>query len=109
MVSYFVRYRGDASDPAQFAAYYAQHHVAILRRFPGISSLTLHLPHSSSDPFPVNPGGTFMLAQMTFEDGATLDRALQSDARREARADFARLPRFSGEVTHEAMSARVIF
>ena len=109
MVSYFVRYRGEASDPAEFAAYYAQHHAKILRRFPEIASLTLHLPVASSDPFPVKPGGSFMLAQMTFADAASLNHALRSDARREAREDFARFPRFEGEVTHEAMRRLVIF
>jgi uncharacterized protein (TIGR02118 family) len=109
MVSYFVRYRGNASDPAEFAAYYTQHHAQILRRFPGITSLILHLPLPSADPYPVNPGGSFMLAQMAFADAASLNRSLQSEARREAREDFARFPRFEGEVTHEAMRQQVIF
>jgi uncharacterized protein (TIGR02118 family) len=109
MVSYFVRYRGEASDPAEFAAYYAQHHAQILRRFPEIASLTLHLPIASADPFAVKPGGSFMLAQMAFADAASLNRALRSEARREARADFARFPAFDGEVTHEAMRRQVIF
>jgi hypothetical protein len=46
---------------------------------------------------------------MTFDSSADLDRALRSDARRAARDDFARFPRFDGDVTHLAMTAKVIF
>jgi uncharacterized protein (TIGR02118 family) len=109
MISYFVRYRGAAADPAAFADYYAAHHAAILKRFPGIRSLTLHEPAAWTDPFPVREDGTALLAQMVFERPADLDRALGSDARRLAREDFARFPPFAGEVTHQAMRARVIF
>ncbi len=109
MISYFVRYRGAAADPAAFADYYATRHAAILRGFPGIRSLTLHEPVAWSDPFPVHPDGTALLAQMTFDAPADLDRALRSEARRRAREDFARFPPFAGEVTHQAVRAKVIF
>ena len=109
MVSYFVRYRGQAADPRAFAHYYENHHAQVLRRFRGIRSLILHQRASWNDPFPIRPDGTELLAQMTFDSAADLDRALASDARREARADFAHFPAFTGEVTHQAMSAKVIF
>jgi uncharacterized protein (TIGR02118 family) len=109
MVSYFVRYRGEAADPRAFARYYENEHAQILSRFPGIRSLIVHQPMRWNDPFPVHPDGTELLAQMTFDSAADLDEALMSDARREARADFARFPPFAGEVTHQAMSAKVIF
>jgi uncharacterized protein (TIGR02118 family) len=109
MVSYFVRYKGVAADPAAFVDYYSRHHAAILKRFPGIRSLILHTPQAWNDPFPVNPAGSLLLAQMTFNDAAALDAALRSGARREAREDFARFPVFEGEVTHQAMKAEVIF
>jgi uncharacterized protein (TIGR02118 family) len=109
MVSYFVRYRGQAADPHAFARYYEDEHARILRGFSGIRSLILHRPMSWNDPFAVHPDGTELLAQMTFDSAADLDAALKSDARREARADFARFPAFVGEVTHQAMTAKVIF
>jgi uncharacterized protein (TIGR02118 family) len=109
MISYFVRYRGSAADPAAFADYYATHHAAILKHLPGIRSLSLHEPAAWSDPFPVRDDRTALLAQMTFDTPADLQRALRSDARRLAREDFARFPQFSGEVTHQAMRAKVIF
>jgi len=109
MVSYFVRYRGQAADPRAFARYYENEHARILRGFSGIRSLILHQPMHWNDPFPVHPDGTELLAQMTFDTTADLDTALKSDARRKARADFARFPAFAGEVTHQAMTAKVIF
>lgn len=109
MISYFVRYRGAATDPAAFAAYYAAEHAAILKQFPGIRALTLHEPAPWHDPFPVRADGTALLAQMVFDTQADLDRALQSQARRLAREDFARFPPFAGEVTHQAMRGTVIF
>lgn len=109
MVSYFVHYKGVAADPAAFTRYYSGPHAAVLKRFPGIRSLILHTPQAWTDPFPVNPAGSLLVAQMTFDDAAALDRALRSEARREAREDFSRFPAFEGEVTHQAMKAEVIF
>lgn len=109
MVSYWVRYRGGAADPAAFVAYYQDNHSAILKQFPGVTSLVLHTPVGSHDPFPVRPGGTMLLSQMTFDSAVELNAALASDARRRARDDFHRFPAFAGEVTHEAMAGKVIF
>ncbi len=86
MVSYFVRYRGAAADPAAFRGYYETRHAEILRRFPGIRSLVLHHPLPWNDPFPVRPGGSALLAQMQFDNAADLDAALHSDARQARRA-----------------------
>ena len=74
-----------------------------------IRSLVLHRPVDASDPFPVRRGDTFLLAQMQFDTAADLDAALRSDARRRARDDFHNFPGFSGEVTHEAMIAKLMF
>ena len=109
MVSYFVRYRGSSASPEAFHAHYANRHAEILRRFPGIRSLVLHRPAAWHDPFPVKHGGTFLLAQMTFDGAQDLDAALASQARIEARDDFHRFPPFEGEVTHEAMQRTIIF
>ena len=109
MVSYFVRYRGSPNDPHAFCAYYEEKHAALLRRFPNIRSLVLHRPVEASDPFPVRRGDTFLLAQMQFDNAADLDAALQSDTRRRARDDFHNFPPFGGEVTHEALIAKLMF
>lgn len=109
MVSYFVRYRGAAADPAAFRGYYETRHAAILRKFPGIRSLVLHHPLAWNDAFPVRPGGSTLIAQMQFDSASDLDAALHSDARRLAREDFHHFPPFDGEVTHEAMTGTTVF
>lgn len=108
-VSYFVRYQGTFADSGRFLAHYAGPHARILAEFPGIRSLVLHRPASWTDPFPVDPGGSALLAQMSFDSAEALNAALASDARRRARDDFANFPAFDGTVSHEAMDAAVVF
>jgi uncharacterized protein (TIGR02118 family) len=109
MVSYFVRYRGRAADPSAFVTYYREHHAAILRDFPQIRSLVLHTPMGFRDPFSVRPGGTALLAQMTFDNEVALDTALRSEARKKARDDLGRFGTFEGEITHEALFGEALF
>jgi len=94
-----------ALDPAGFTAYYETQHAAALKRFPAGAACTDGMARS----IPVKPSGSLLLAQMTFDSAQALDAALCSAARREAREDFHRFPPFEGEVTHEAMTARVVF
>jgi uncharacterized protein (TIGR02118 family) len=109
MVSYFIRYRGSSSDAHAFHTHYETRHAAILCEFPKVQSLILHRPAAWTDPFPVQSGGTFLLAQMQFDSASDLDAALRSEVRRHARDDFNSFPPFDGEVTHEAMTAKVLF
>lgn len=108
-VSYFVRYDGALSNPAAFEHHYAGPHADILRAFPGIGSLVLHRPVDWRDPAPVVKGESSLLAQMVFPSAEALNRALASDARARAREDFANFPAFEGSVTHQAMSAEILF
>jgi uncharacterized protein (TIGR02118 family) len=109
MMSYFVRYRGASPSPEAFQTYYETRHAEFLRQFPNIRSLILHRPAAWADPFPVRRGETMLLAQMQFDSAGALDNALRSEARKRARDDFQRFPPFEGEVTHEAMTGKVIF
>lgn len=108
-VSYFVRYQGEAANRSEFLRYYRDHHVPILARFPGIRRIVLHSPIEWHDRFPVNPDRFTLMAQMIFDSQDDLDRALQSAARAEARADFARFPRFEGVVYHQAVISEEVF
>ena len=101
-VSYFVRYEGSAENPEEFLRYYREHHAPILARFPGIRRIVVHSPVEWRDKFPVKPDRFQLLAQMIFDSREDLQRALQSEARAEAREDFARFPRFDGAVYHQA-------
>jgi uncharacterized protein (TIGR02118 family) len=98
-----------ARNPEAFREYYETRHAEILRKFPNIRSLILHQPARWSDPLPVLRGESTLLAQMQFDSPADLDMALQSEARRQARDDFRRFPAFDGEITHEAMTRKIIF
>jgi uncharacterized protein (TIGR02118 family) len=109
MVSYFVSYRGASPAATAFLQHYRGRHAEILKRFPGIRGLVLHTPVEWTDPYPVNPGGRILLAQMQFESVPALDAALASEARAEARADFRTFPAFDGTVTHQAMASTAVF
>ena len=107
--SYIVRYHGSAPEPEKFVDYYRRSHAPILQQFPGIGSLVLHHQADFTDPFPVNPGGNLLIAQMTFDDLPALNAALASPARAAARDDFAGFPAFDGEVTHQAFVSEKLF
>jgi uncharacterized protein (TIGR02118 family) len=109
MVSYFVSYRGASPAATEFLRHYRDRHAEILRGFPGIRGLVLHTPVDWTDPYPVNPGGRILLAQMQFDSVAALDGALASEARAQARADFRTFPAFEGTVTHQAMASTATF
>ncbi len=104
-VSYYVRYHGEAEDNDAFLAHYRDVHVPHLLRLPGIRSVILHRAAPSNDPFPVEPGGDLLLAEMVFDSIRDLDDALASNARSEARENFASFPAFRGTVSHQAMVA----
>ena len=107
-VSYFVRYKGKAENPRAFVDYYRNSHAPLLWKFPCIRNLILHHPVDFDDPFPVSPGEELMVAQMVFDTLDDLNRALASDARARARDDFANMPGFTGEITHQAMQAETV-
>jgi uncharacterized protein (TIGR02118 family) len=106
-VSYFVRYEGEASE--EFLRHYRENHVAILARWPGIRRVMLHSPLAWSDAFPVNAGGSGLLAQLEFETQADLEQALAAPERAEARRDFEGFPPFAGKVFHQAMQQEEVF
>lgn len=109
-VTYFVRYRGVPEPQVDFTEYYRRAHARILMEMPGIARLVLHVPTEWSDPFAIVPDGTDFLAEMTFPSAEAFDRALQSKARADARADLANVTRGRPiQVTHQAMrSLRVL-
>ncbi len=108
-VSYFVRYEGVAENRDEFLRYYWERHAPILARFPGILHIILHTPVDWHDKFPVTRDRFMLLAQMIFDSHESLDRALQSEARSDARADFANFPRFEGAVYHQAVASDEVF
>jgi len=101
--SYYIRYHGEAVDRDAFLDHYRDVHVPHLLRFPGIRSVVMHHAAASTDPFPVEPGGDLLLAELVFDTLQDLNGALASQARADARTDFASFPEFRGTITHQAM------
>jgi uncharacterized protein (TIGR02118 family) len=104
-VSYLVMYRGRARNAGEFVRRYRDVHVPILKTWPGVQDVTLHLPVSWVDPKPVEASGLALMCQMTFPDLGALNAALRSEARALAREDFERFPPFEGEVLHQAATS----
>jgi uncharacterized protein (TIGR02118 family) len=102
-VSYFVRYDVRARDLKAFLSYYREQHVRVLATWPGLKRVLLHTPVEWRDQSPVHRGTSVLLAQLEFDSTESLDRALASPERAEARRDFERFPPFEGTVTHQAM------
>jgi len=102
-VSYFVRYDVRARDLPAFLSYYRDQHVRVLAAWPGLQRVVLHTAAEWADPSPVNRGTSVLLAQLEFDSTESLNRALASPQRADARRDFERFPPFEGTVTHQAM------
>ena len=108
-VSYFVRYDIEASDRDAFIRRYREVHVPLVSRWPGLRRIVLHTPLSWRDPFPVNAGKAVLMAQLEFDDEATMNAALASRERAEAREDLSRFPRYEGTVVHQAMAQEEVY
>jgi uncharacterized protein (TIGR02118 family) len=104
-VSYFVRYEIAPADEKAFLEHYRTRHVPILARWPGIRRVVLHTAAVGNDAFPVERGGSVLLAQLEFDSQADLQAALNSPQRAEARRDFEKFPLYEGTVTHQAMTS----
>ena len=107
-VSWFVQYNGPAKEPAAFHAYYREHHVPIVRRMPGIRSLSWYVPTAWTPRAGVHAVGHLQLVQAVFDDVEGLLAMRRSGQRREGLRDFANYPAFEGPVTHQAMLSRRI-
>ena len=106
--TYLVAYEGPAVDEKAWHAHYLAQHPPIMARLPGIRRLEVYLPIEWRCPAAWRRETCMQRNKVVFDDAAALTAALDSPARREMRADYARLPPFSGRVTHFSMSTRVI-
>ncbi len=107
--SYFVRYDIEPADLEAFMRYYREKHVPLVACWPGLKRMVLHTPAQWNDTFPVNRGRTVLLAQLEFDDRASLERAFASPERAAARQDFKRFPPYEGTVTHQAMASEEVW
>jgi uncharacterized protein (TIGR02118 family) len=106
--TYLVAYNGPAEDEAAWQAHYLAHHPPIMARLPGIRELEVSLPLAWRCPPGLKAVRHMQRNKVAFDSAEALEAALASPIRAEMREDYARLPRFSGGVTHYAMTTRVL-
>ena len=70
-------------DPEHFKRYYAETHIPLVRKLPGLKSLHYAYPAALGD-----AGGTpFCIFQAFFESAEAMGQAMQSDAGKKVAAD----------------------
>jgi uncharacterized protein (TIGR02118 family) len=108
LCTYLVAYEGPAQDENAWHAYYLAHHPALMAKLPGIRELEVYTPVQ----WVCAPGWRhahcMQRNKVAFDGAEALTAALNSPVRKEMRADYAKLPVFSGRVTHYPMATSVI-
>ena len=104
--TYLVTYEGPAQDEQAWHAHYLAHHPPLMAKLPGIRQLEVYLPMVWTCPSGWREERHMQRNKVAFDSAETLSVALNSPVRGEMRAGYAKLPRFSGRVTHYAMATR---
>ena len=106
--TYLVAYDGPAEDEHAWHAHYLAHHPPLMARLPGIRELEVYTPLQWIAPPSWRRANCMQRNKVAFDSAEALTAALHSPVRHEMRADFRKLPGFSGAVTHFAMATRVV-
>ena len=106
--TYLVAYDGPAEDRDAWLGHYAAHHPPIMARFPGIRAIEVCTPLDTISALRFPRADCMQRNKVVFDSQAALTAALNSPVRHEMRADFGRLPPFSGAVTHFPMLTRIL-
>ena len=106
--TYVVAYEGPAEDEHAWHAHYLAHHPPLMARLPGIRELEVYTRVDWVSPPGWKRANCMQRNKVGFDSAAALTAALNSPVRLEMRADYNRLPHFSGKVTHFPMATRVI-
>ena len=106
--TYLVAYEGPAVDEHAWHAHYLAHHPPIMARLPGLRELEICARVDWVCRAPWRRVDFMQRNKVAFDSPEALTAALGSPVRAEMRADYAKLPAFSGRVTHYAMSTRVL-
>jgi uncharacterized protein (TIGR02118 family) len=106
--TYLVAYDGPAEDENAWLAHYLAHHPALMARLPGVRELEIYTRVDWIAPPSWRRVNCMQRNKVAFDSAAALTAALNSPVRHEMRADFRRLPPFSGAVTHYPMATRIV-
>ena len=109
LCTYLVAYEGTAEGEDAWHAYYLAHHPPLMARLPGIRELEIYTPLQWLCPPGWRRARCMQRNKVAFDSAEALTAALNSPVRVEMRADYAKLPSFSGRVTHYPMATSVIF
>lgn len=107
--TYLVAYEGEAEDDNAWHGQYLQHHPALMACLPGIRELEVYTPVTWVSGMGWHRKTCLQRNKVAFDSAEALTAALHSPVREEMRADYLRLPRFNGRVTHYPMATRVVF
>ena len=108
LCTYLVAYEGKAEDENAWHAYYLAHHPALMAKLPGIRELEIYTPVQWLCPPGWRRAQCMQRNKVAFDSAEALSAALNSPVRKEMRADYAKLPAFSGRVTHYPMATSVL-
>jgi uncharacterized protein (TIGR02118 family) len=108
LCTYLVAYEGEADDQSAWHAYYLAHHPRLMARLPGIRELEIYTPVQWICPPGWRQAHCMQRNKVSFDSAEALTAALNSPVRAEMRADYAKLPPFSGRVTHFPMATSVL-
>jgi uncharacterized protein (TIGR02118 family) len=108
LCTYLVAYEGKAEDENAWHAYYLAHHPPLMAKLPGIRELEIYTPVQWVCPQGWRRSQCMQRNKVAFDSAEALTAALNSPVRKEMRADYAKLPAFSGRVTHYPMATSVI-
>jgi uncharacterized protein (TIGR02118 family) len=106
--TYLVAYEGKAEDEKAWHSHYLENHPPLMARLPGIRELEIYLPVDWRSGPGWRRAESMQRNKVGFDSAAALTAALNSPVRKEMRADYARLPPFSGRVTHYPMATVVL-
>jgi uncharacterized protein (TIGR02118 family) len=108
LCTYLVAYEGKAEDEEAWHAHYLANHPPLMARLPGIRELEIYLPVEWRSATGWRRAHCMQRNKVGFDSAEALTAALNSPVRTEMRADYARLPAFSGRVTHYPMATSVL-
>ncbi|NHF72861.1 EthD family reductase [Paracoccus xiamenensis] len=106
--SYLVHYPGPAQDRNGWLQHYADHHIPLMCRLPGIRAVEMltRIDHLSSLPFPRD--NHMQRNRVAFDSPQDLAAALASPIRAAMRADVDAYPPYHGGVFHFTMLTEAI-
>jgi uncharacterized protein (TIGR02118 family) len=106
--TYLVAYEGPAEDEHAWHAHYLANHPPLMAKLPGLRELEVYTRVDWVAPPAWKRLDCMQRNKVSFDSPEALIAALNSPVRHEMRADYARLPKFGGKVTHFAMNTRVL-